>query len=77
MCANYETISKDRVHLLDLFEFIFRHTWKNSQFALIPVDTIYEQKYIEGKVHWYGVYRKDRMPFTVAALYEDVLSQIK
>lgn len=43
MCANYETISKDRVHLLDLFEFIFRHTWKNSQFALIPVDTIYEQ----------------------------------
>lgn len=51
----------------------FRYAWKNSQFALIPVDTIYEPKYIDGKAHWYGIYRKDGMPFTVAALYEDVL----
>ncbi|MEN8942639.1 SOS response-associated peptidase [Acinetobacter baumannii] len=130
MCANYEPISKDRVHLLDLFEPTFeysndiypgadcpllfsndgnvewrqvkfglvptwakdlkicrktynartetvhekpsfRHAWKNSQFALIPVDTIYEPKYIDGKAHWYGIYRKDGMPFTVAALYEN------
>lgn len=76
MCANYEPISKDCVHLLDLFEPIFRHTWKNSQFALILVDTIYESKYIEGKAHWYRIYCKDGMPFIVTALYEDVLSQI-
>lgn len=26
MCANYEPISKDRVHLLDLFELIFEYS---------------------------------------------------
>src|SRR5690606_7951215 len=27
----------------------FRHAWKNNQFALVPVDTFYEPKYIDGK----------------------------
>lgn len=135
MCANYEPISKDPVHLLNLFEPTFeysndfypdadcpllfsnegnvewrqvkfslvptwakdlkicrktynartetvhekpsfRHAWKNSQFALTPVDTIYEPKYINGKAHWYGIYCKDGIPFTVAA-HEDLLIQIQ
>lgn len=49
----------------------------HEKLALIPVDMIYDPKYIQGKAHWYGIYRKDGMPFTVAALYEDVLSQIQ
>lgn len=108
MCANYEPILKDRVHLLDLFEptfdyktdiypgydcplifskdgYIewrqvkfgmippwnhdlkfskytynartetvdkkpsFRHAWAKSQFALIPVEKIYEPRYVNGK----------------------------
>ena len=49
----------------------FRHAWKNNQFALVPVDTFYEPKYIEGKPHWFGISREDGNPFTVAAIYDD------
>jgi putative SOS response-associated peptidase YedK len=55
----------------------FRHVWKNNQFALILMDTIYEPKYIDGKAHWYGIYGKDGMPFTVAMFYEHVLNKIQ
>lgn len=48
----------------------FKHAWSKSQFALVPVETIFEPKYIDGKAHWYGIYRQDKMPFTVAAIYE-------
>ncbi|MCP0910519.1 MULTISPECIES: SOS response-associated peptidase [Acinetobacter] len=51
----------------------FRHAWKNNQFALVPVDTFYEPKYIDGKPHWFGISREDGNPFTVAAIYDDVL----
>lgn len=51
----------------------FRHAWKNNQFALVPVDTFYEPKYIDGKPHWFGILREDGNPFTVAAIYDDVL----
>ncbi|MEZ2774771.1 SOS response-associated peptidase [Acinetobacter pseudolwoffii] len=51
----------------------FRHTWKNNQFALVPMDTFYEPKYIDGKPHWFGISREDGNPFTVAAIYDDVL----
>ena len=50
----------------------FKHAWYNNQFALIPVQTIYKPKYIEGKTHRYGIHREDNEPFTVAALYEIV-----
>ena len=49
----------------------FRHAWKNNQFALVPVDTFYEPKYIDGKSHWYAIFREDGDPFTVAAIYDD------
>lgn len=48
----------------------FRNAWKKNQFCLIPVETIFEPKYIDGKSHWYGIYRRDEMPFTVAGIYE-------
>lgn len=48
----------------------FRHAWAKNQFCLIPVETIFEPKYIDGKSHWYGIYREDDMPFTVAGIYE-------
>lgn len=48
----------------------FRHAWSKNQFCLIPVETIFEPKYIDGKPHWYGIYRQDDMPFTVAGIYE-------
>ena len=50
----------------------FKRTWYNNQFALIPVQTIFEPKYIEGKAHRYGIEREDGERFTVAALYEIV-----
>ncbi|MCU4337999.1 SOS response-associated peptidase [Acinetobacter dispersus] len=129
MCSNYEPISKNRAHLLDLYEPTFdynsdiypsynapilisandniewhsarfglipfwtedlervqntfnaqcetiatkpsfKNAWKNNQFCLIPVETIFEPKYIDGKAIWYGIYRQDSMPFTLAGLYE-------
>lgn len=51
---------------------IFKRAWYNNQFALIPVQTIFEPKYIEGKADRYGIEREDGEPFTVAALYEIV-----
>lgn len=53
----------------------FRHAWKNNQFALVPVDTFYEPKYIDGKSHWYAISREDGDPFTVAAIYDDAISE--
>ena len=51
----------------------FRHAWRNNQFALVPVDTFYEPKYINGKSHWYAISREDGDPFTVAAIYDDAI----
>ncbi|MGE8653749.1 MAG: SOS response-associated peptidase family protein [Acinetobacter gandensis] len=51
----------------------FKNAWHKNQFALIPVETIYEPKYINGKPHWYGIAREDGMPFTVAAIYESAM----
>ncbi len=48
----------------------FRHAWHNSQFGLIPVQTIYEPKYINGKAQRWGIQQQDNQPFTVAAIYE-------
>ncbi|MBP8005283.1 MAG: SOS response-associated peptidase family protein [Acinetobacter sp.] len=48
----------------------FRHAWSKNQFCLIPVETIFEPKYNDDKPHWYGIYRQDNMPFTVAGIYE-------
>ena len=48
----------------------FREAWHKSQFALIPVQTIYEPYYKNGKSQRWGIYRKDNQPFTVAAIYE-------
>ena len=46
---------------------------KNNQFALVPVDTFYEPKYIDGKSHWYAISREDGDPVTVAAIYDDAI----
>ena len=51
----------------------FREARHKSQFGLIPVETIFEPKYIDGKSHWYGIAREDGMPFTVAAIYENAV----
>lgn len=48
----------------------FKHAWSKNQFALVPVEIIFEPKYINGQAQWYGIYRQDKKPFTVAALYE-------
>ncbi|PNK61532.1 SOS response-associated peptidase family protein [Psychrobacter sp. FDAARGOS_221] len=48
----------------------FKNAWYNNQFALIPVNTLYEPKYINGKAERWGISRIDDEPFTVAALYE-------
>ena len=42
----------------------FKRTWYNNQFALIPVQTIFEPKYIDGKAHRYDIRRKDDDLFT-------------
>ncbi|CAB1221406.1 SOS response-associated peptidase [Acinetobacter bouvetii] len=51
----------------------FRHAWHKNQFALVPVETIFEPKYIEGKPHWFAIFRKDGLPFTLAAIYENAV----
>lgn len=52
----------------------FRNAWAKSQFALIPVQTIFEPRYTDdGKAERWGIYRKDHQPFTVAAIYENTL----
>ncbi|MDO7505754.1 SOS response-associated peptidase family protein, partial [Acinetobacter baumannii] len=38
-----------------------------------PVEAIYEPKYINGKAHWYGIFRQDGKPFTLAAIYEETI----
>lgn len=48
----------------------FRNAWKKNQFCLIPADIIFEPKYINNKPEWWGIYRKDNMPFTIAGIYE-------
>ncbi|OTU33948.1 SOS response-associated peptidase [Acinetobacter pittii] len=48
----------------------FRNAWKKNQFCLIPADVIFEPKYINNKPEWWGIYRKDEMPFTIAGIYE-------
>jgi len=62
--ARAETVEQKRT---------FKHAWLNNQFALIPVEAIYEPKYINGKAHWYGIFRQDGQPFTLAAIYEETL----
>ncbi|EMW7813794.1 SOS response-associated peptidase family protein [Acinetobacter baumannii] len=51
----------------------FSHAWAKSQFALIPVEKIYEPRYVNGKAERWGIYREDGMPFTVAAIYESTM----
>lgn len=52
----------------------FRNAWKKNQFCLIPVETIFESKYTEeGKAERWGIYREDKLPFTVAAIYENAM----
>ena len=51
----------------------FKNAWYQSQFALIPVQTIYEPKYVDGKAQRWGIYRNDGLPFTVAAIYENAM----
>ena len=51
----------------------FRHAWAKSQFALIPVEKIYEPRYVNGKAERWGIYRQDGLPFTVAAIYDSTV----
>lgn len=49
----------------------FIRAWQKNQFALIPVDMFYEPRYINGKAERWGIFRKDKQPFTIAAIYEN------
>ncbi|MFX9209203.1 SOS response-associated peptidase family protein, partial [Acinetobacter baumannii] len=51
----------------------FRHAWAKSKFALIPVEKIYEPRYVNGKAERWGIYREDGLPFTVAAIYDSTV----
>lgn len=35
----------------------FSHAWQNNQFALIPVEIIYEPRYIDGKAQRWGIFQ--------------------
>lgn len=37
----------------------FRDAWLGNQFALIPVQTIFKPKYVNGKAERWGIYRVD------------------
>lgn len=51
----------------------FKNAWQQSQFALIPVQMIFEPRYVNGIAERWGIYREDGQPFTVAAIYENAL----
>lgn len=48
----------------------FRNAWKKNQFCLLSADVIFEPKYINNKPEWWGIHRKDDMPFAIAGIYE-------
>ncbi|WP_026470510.1 SOS response-associated peptidase [Alkanindiges illinoisensis] len=48
----------------------FRQAWRNHQFALVAVESIYEPRYLNNKPERWAIERNDDQPFTVAALYE-------
>lgn len=48
----------------------FRQAWRNHQFALVAVESIYEPRYLQGKAQRWAIQREDEQPFTIAALYE-------
>jgi len=48
----------------------FKNAWYNSQFALVPLQTIYEPLYTGDKSQRFGIHRTDGEPFTVACIYE-------
>lgn len=48
----------------------FRDAWLGRQFALIPVQTIFEPKYVNGKAQRWYIHRSDQAPFTIAAIYQ-------
>ena len=48
----------------------FRDAWLGSQFALIPVQTIFDPKYVDGRAVRWGIYRTAQAPFTIAAIYQ-------
>ena len=49
----------------------FKNAWAKSQFALIPVEAIYEPRYINAKAQRWRISRQDQQPFTIAAIYEN------
>lgn len=51
----------------------FKHAWSQGQFALIPVDLIYEPRYINGQAQRWGIFRQDREAFSIAAIYENAI----
>jgi putative SOS response-associated peptidase YedK len=48
----------------------FRQAWRNHQFALVAVESIYEPRYLQGKAQRWAIQHEDEQPFTIAALYE-------
>ncbi|KTF08038.1 protein containing DUF159 [marine sediment metagenome] len=55
----------------------FRDAWLGSQFALIPVQTIFEPKYVDGKAQRWGIQRTDQAPFTIAAIYQAARIEVR
>jgi len=51
----------------------FKNAWAKGQFALIPVQAIYEPRYVNATAQRWGIFREDRQAFTVAAIYENSL----
>lgn len=49
----------------------FKNAWTKGQFALIPVEAIYEPRYINAKTQRWRISRQDQQPFTIAAIYEN------
>lgn len=48
----------------------FRHAWKNRQFCVIPVDTIYEPCYETGKPVRWAIRHADGQPMGVAGIWD-------
>lgn len=58
----------------------YKESWKKSQFCLIACERVYEPKWelVDGQLKntWYGIERQDKLPYTIAAIYQEYTDEL-
>lgn len=48
----------------------FREAWRKAQFCIVPADTLFEPRYLEGRAVRWGIRSVDDRPLGIAGLWE-------